>query len=228
MVRHATVNEFTDDEAAGKGGRDEFGNGYNDANGDGLIDLRAELNLANSSNCAKRDRGAKVATDFSADAFNAFINGRAILNNAEGNLSAEELAALQEQALIASRTWEKCIAATVVHYINDTLGDMEDFVGNQYANVSAFTSHAKHWGEMKGFALGLQFNPDSPFRADAQSLAQLKEVLSLMGDAPVLADGTQAGSGFEGGVEQYRTDLLSARDILQTIYGFNSENVSNW
>ena len=35
------MNDYTDDEAAGKGGRAEYGNGYYDSNGDGLIDIRA-------------------------------------------------------------------------------------------------------------------------------------------------------------------------------------------
>ena len=39
------MNDFTDDEAAGKGGRDAWGKGYNDSNGDGSIDVRSEVVL---------------------------------------------------------------------------------------------------------------------------------------------------------------------------------------
>ena len=46
------MNDFTDDEAAGKGGRDAWGNGYNDANGDGSIDVRSEVVLGHAQNCA--------------------------------------------------------------------------------------------------------------------------------------------------------------------------------
>ena len=49
-------NDFTDNEAAGKSGRDGWKNGYNDINGDGTIDVRSEYNLGISQNCAKRDR----------------------------------------------------------------------------------------------------------------------------------------------------------------------------
>ncbi len=56
----------------------------------------------------------------------------------------------------------------------------------------------------------------------------LKEVLTLMGDAPVLADGTQMGNAFTGGVDQYKTDLLKARDILQKAYEFDATNTANW
>ena len=221
-------NNYTDDEIAAKGGRAEYAQGYYDSNGDGLIDLYSEYNFGNSSNCAKRDRGATVSTNFTKTAFDAFLTGRAILNK-NSNLTNDELDALNEAALIASRTWEMCIAATVVHYINDTVSDMDTFVSNGgYANIAAFKDHAKHWSEMKGFALGLQFNPDSPFRADLASLNQLKSLLDLMGDAPVLPDGTQNGIPYSGGVTQYRADLTAARDIMQSIYNFDAQNVADW
>lgn len=222
-------NDFTDDEIAVKGGRPEF-QGYNDANGDGLLDLTSEVIFGNSANCAKRDRGATVATDFTKEAFDAFLAGRAIVAqaSADGELTEELSEQLDEQIEIAAVTWEKCIAATVVHYINDTIADMDNFDGTKFADVDNFTDLAKHWGEMKGFALGLQFNPLSPFRADAASLDNLKDVLSLMGDAPVLADGTQAGVAFTGGVAQYKTDLLEARDLLRDAYGFDADNAANW
>ena len=63
-----------------------------------------------------------------------------------------ELKAHRDAALSA---WEKAIAATVVHYINDVIGDME-------AEDYSFYDHAKHWSEMKGFALSFQFNRRSP------------------------------------------------------------------
>ena len=35
--------------------------------------------------------------------------------------------------------------------------------GPDFADASNFTTMAKHWGEMKGFGLALQFSPASPF-----------------------------------------------------------------
>lgn len=231
-------NDYTDDEIRGNSGRAEYANGYNDLNGDGLIDLRAEVNFGNSVNCAKRDAGATVATDFTKEAFDAFIVGRQILNNnVGGEFSQAELDAIRAQVLIASNTWEKCIAATVVHYINDVISDMGDFdsATNVFANLDNFLNLAKHWGEMKGFALGLQFSPDSPFRNGTVTgidIDDLKQVLNLMGDAPVLADGSQNGAGPTGtvaaAISDYISDLEAARDILQTAYGFDAQNVQNW
>ncbi len=225
-------NDYTDNEIRGNSGRPEYENGYHDLNGDGLIDVRSEFNFGNSTNCAKRDAGATVATDFTAQAFNAFLIGRKILNdNADGTLSDAELSAVQAQAKIAAQTWEKCIAATVVHYINDVISDMSNFTNGQFADIANFKNLAKHWAEMKGFALGLQFNPESPFRTGEVAnidIDDLKQILSLMGDAPVLADGTQNGVAFTGGTAQYEVDLLSARSLLQTAYAFDAQNVENW
>ncbi|WP_339339705.1 hypothetical protein, partial [uncultured Oceanicoccus sp.] len=67
-------------------------------------------------------------------------------------------------------------------------------------------------------------------------------VLALMGDAPVLADGTQDNSrdNIENGTlykdasdadaakAAYIADLLDARDILQAAYAFDADNVANW
>ncbi|BFM07362.1 DUF4856 domain-containing protein [Halioxenophilus aromaticivorans] len=231
---------------------------------DSAIDLRSEFNFANSTNCAKRDQGTADntnPTNLTKEIFDAFILGREILQNAAagatetsaGSLSTEAAEALDDQILIAAQTWEKCIASTVVHYINDVLGDMEDFNGDEFADLDNFLDLAKHWAEMKGFALGLQFSPYSPFRSgevvvdgEVESvnvdIDDLKQVLSLMGDAPVLADGTQDtttdnienGSLYAGAATAaeakaaYIADLETARDILEQAYAFDTENVANW
>lgn len=230
-------NEYTDDEAAAKGGRDGWGRGYHDANGDGSIDMRSEIVLGHAQNCAKRDRGSNGTTDYSKQAMDAFLLGRHVLRNATvaREFGAGQLDVLREQISIAAKAWEACVAATVVHYINDTIGDMENFVGSDFADLSNFLDLAKHWGEMKGFALALQFSPYSPFRDGSVAnidLDDLRHVLTLMGDAPVLADGSQNGVGPDGSaadaVAAYTTDLLAARDILQTAYGFDPAVVATW
>ena len=63
-----------------------------------------------------------------------------------------------------------------------------------------------------------------------ESTESLKSVLTLLGDGPVLADGSQAGKvGSDlARVEAYDADLLTARGLLQAAYGFDEENVQNW
>ncbi len=245
------------------------GDGYLFAESDSVvadeaIDLRSEYSFANSQNCAKRDQATASnanPTNLSKQAFDAFVLGRQILQNAAtgatetspGSLSDQAADALNRQIVIAAQTWEKCISATVIHYINDVIADMGNFSGDDFADLANFTNLAKHWGEMKGFALGLQFSPFSPFRTgevmadgSAQSVDvdvdDLKQVLALMGDAPVLADGTQDitldnsenGSLYNQAAdaaaakEAYIADLNTARDILETAYAFDPENVENW
>lgn len=201
--------EYTDDEIATSDGRPEYASGYHDYDGDGAIDLKAELNFAASVNAGKRDRGSSDAapTDFSTTTMQAFLTGRAIISSADGALTDEQMTALKEQRDIAVDGWERAIAATAVHYVNDTIRDMNAAEYN-------FADHAKHWGELKGFLLTLQFNPRSQV-----SDADLAMLHSLVGTAPVLP-----GSGGEA---DYIADLLAARDILGQSYGFDASNLGD-
>ena len=223
-------NDYTDLEARAKSGRDEWKNGYHDTNGDGLIDPRSEFNFGHSQNCAKRDvasAGNTNPTDLSGDAMNAFLAGRTVIANASaaGFITDAELAELQGYIETAALTWEKCIAATSVHYINNLIGDIAGFSNGSYADVSNFTNLGKHWSELKGFAMSLQFSPFSPFRdADVTSvdLNDLDAVLSSIGNAPVLATDTQEA------IDAYIQALASARNTLQLAYSFDAENVAGW
>ena len=230
-------NDYTDDEAAAKGGRDGWMHGYHDTDGDGSIDVRSEVVLGHAQNCAKRDRGSGGTTDYSKVAMDAFLAGREILGDAAlaGALTDRQTATLYRQIETAAKTWEKCIAATVVHYINDVAADMGSYQAPNFADLDNFKNMAKHWGEMKGFALALQFSPYSPFRdgsVDGVTLDSLRDVLRLMGDAPVLADGSQGGQAPAGGaqaaIDAYVADLMKARDILQVAYQFDATVVESW
>lgn len=204
--------EYTDEEIAGKGGRDAWSSGYYDTDGDGAIDLLSEYNFGASVNAGKRDLGAVTPTDFTAMAFNGFVDGRALITNAGGALTDDQLDELKTYRDAAIGGWEMAYAATVVHYINDTLQDMNDFGTAEYS----FTDHAKHWAEMKGFALGFQFNPRSPL-----SDTQFVEFHTLVGDRPILeADGDTA-------IDAYKTALIDARDLLQSAYGFDEANMGD-
>jgi hypothetical protein len=172
----------------------------------------------------------------SKEAFDAFILGRHVLSDATnaGAITDAQLAVVSAQAAIAGKAMEKCVAATVVHYINDTIGDMADFdaTNSVFKDTSNFKDLAKHWSEMKGFALGLQFSPWSPFAADKTERDKLKTILSDMGDGPVLADGSQAGVAATGtaaeAVAAYKTKLESARATLATAYGFSDALAAAW
>lgn len=200
---------YTDEELAGKGGREAWKVGYNDTNGDGAIDLNTEYNFAFSINAGKRDLGSGGVTNYTAEVFQAFLNGRTIIANAGETLTAEEMTALEIQRDLVVQGWEKVIAATVVHYINDTI---KDSIKGRDNNAYDFAHHAKVWSEMKAFALGLQFNPRSPLLEGTR----FADVHKAMGDAPVLPN---AG---EEAINAYIAELIKARDIFQQAYGFDA------
>lgn len=208
--------DFTDEEAAGKGGRDAFASGYNDRDGDDKIDLKSELNYAGAvTNAAKRDLTASAGsapTDFSAQLFDNILAGRALIASAGGALSEAQMTELQGHRDAAILAWEKATAASCVHYINQVLQDMGKIGGDTYS----FASHAAHWSELKGFSLGLQFNPRKQL-TDAEFLT----LQTLIGERPVLQTAT------EGERAAYAAALLEARALLGEVYAFDAANLGD-
>jgi hypothetical protein len=201
---------YTDVEMAGQADHDT------DENGE--IDFYSEYSFGNSINAVKRDKGATSPTYFSENAMMAFIQGRQIIQDNFGTNPEDSPifhAAIVRQAELALNNWENSIAATVIHYINDVMADMDKFGTEEYS----LASHAKHWSEMKGFALGLQF---SPVGVAQISLDDLKAVHEHFAEAPVLSTATAEE------IADYKAALLDARTILKTAYSFSAENVANW
>ena len=205
---------YSDEEIAAEGGRSDW-QGHHDSDGDGAIDLAREHNWGASVNAAKRDLGAGGSTDFTTQAMRSFIDGRALILAAGESLTADELSTLRVHAETAVAAWENAIVATVVHYINDTIADTEAIDADPAAYV--FVDHAKHWSEMKGFALGLQFNPRSKIAG-----ADFAELHGLMGDQPVLATATPMERA------AYVTSLQMARDLIGQRYGFTAAQLEGW
>ena len=82
------------------------------------------------------------------------------------NLRKQPITLCKRRSRSLPQTWEKCIAATAVHYINDVIYRHGSFPTERLRIRSNFVNLAKHWGEMKGFALGLQFSALSPLEMD--------------------------------------------------------------
>ncbi len=209
-------NDYTDNEIRGNSGRDAFKSGYNDTDGDGKIDLLSEFNFGNSTNAAKRDAGSTSGTDFTKAIFDAFVKGRTIISKASDPLTTAELDALKAQRDIIVTNWEKAIAATVVHYINEVLND--DMAKFPPATGYSYADHIKHWGEMKGFSLGFQFNPRSPMNTGTR----FADFHTKVGEKPVLPNASAAA------ITAYKTALGEARDILKTAYSFDETDVAGW
>lgn len=189
--------------------------GVVDDNNDGFIDVRSEHNFGASTNAAKRDVGADPSspTDFTTAAFEAFLTGRAVITAA--GVGFDDMSSDQQAALLTARddavsTWEQAIAATIVHYINDVLDAMAERDTNASAGLADL---AKAWAEMKGFALGLQFNPASPMNVGSR----FADLHALLDDQPALTNDPT-----------YRQDLLEARALIGTTYGFSQANLEAW
>jgi hypothetical protein len=181
-----------------------------DRDQDGYIDLKTEVNWGHSTNAAKRDRGAVASTDYTADAWEGFYQGRALLSETAGQgLSEGDLATLQGYRDQALEAWEEAIAASVVHYINEVLVDMAAVGTDDYS----FGDHAKHWSELKGFALSLQFSRFSPLADD-----DFEALHGLLGDAPALKAQE---------LDAYADALLQARALIGDAYGFPEENLGD-
>ncbi|WP_133405514.1 DUF4856 domain-containing protein [Parashewanella tropica] len=210
--------EYNDNEIAGKvktaaDGRADW-NGKHDTNKDGKIDLLSEINYGQSVNAAKRDRGTKdnaKPTDFTKTTMEAFLAGRKIINdNVKSALTTEQMTKLKAHRDVAVDGWERAIAATVVHYINDSIADLDKLGTDDFKHADL----AKHWSEMKGFALGLQFNPYS--KISDEQFAMIHE---KMGTKPVLTVAER---------DAYKAKLLEARNIIQQALTFDADNVKNW
>jgi len=210
-------NDYTDLEIRAKSGRDGWNMGYNDIDADGLIDFTSEYNFGNSTNAAKRDVGSADntnPTDFTKQAFDAFLIGRAIINDAATNdLTDDQMITLLEQRDVAILTWEKAITATMIHYVNEVKVDL-DKIGTDSYTADDFANLAKHWSELKGFSLNLQFNPHSPMTDE-----QFATMQASIGMSPVLTADE---------VEAYKASLDEVNAMLQAIYNFDAENVANW
>ncbi len=201
----ANYPEWTDEEIAG--------NKYADVDEDGSIDLKSEYNWGHSVNAAKRDKGAVSPTDFTSDAWNGFWNGRLLLAETAGNaLTADQLSELQGHRDQALEAWEMAIVATVVHYINELLQDMAMIGTGDFD----FGGYAKHWSELKGFALGLQFNRFSPLTD-----AQFSTIHDALGIQPVSPAAPQTA------LDAYATELVTVRGLLGTAYGIADDNLGD-
>ncbi len=212
---------YTDEEIAGKGGREEYQNGYHDTDGDGRVDFRSEYNFGHSVNAAKRDLGSTDTsrTDFTRQAWDAFVTGRALIAAIVSTPTEAQQMELDSLAEAARLSWELAIASTVIHYINETLADAQSLEADPDMDWERLAGYAKHYSELKGFALSLQFNPVSMMSQDDQI-----RMHDLIGQAPVLATGTT--------LTRFQDDLTDARTLIQSVYGdgngFTDDAVAAW
>lgn len=196
------AGSYTDLEIKSKGSKD--------TNEDGKISVLTETNMPGAAvNSGRMDVIVKEKgdrnLDLSGEVFHSFVSGRKLIAQApDGHLEY-----VKAYAAIALFNWEKTLAATVVHYINETLKIMGVYGTPEYK----FIYHAKFWSEMKGYAMAFQFSPSSPV-----SNEDFIKFHNLVGDKPVLMTSELAN------INEYKKKLLEARDILRDSFGFSEAN----
>jgi len=190
--------------------------GYKDSNSDGFIDFITEYCHEISKNAAKRDAGATSGNvDFTKAIMDAYLEGRTLINN------QADITSILEQRDIIVNNWEKVIAATVIHYINDSVADMAalypaDSIAGPLSPLSADLN--KHWCEMRVFTIALQYN-DFALISDED----LQAISEAMGISPVYPeDGYTEFYAYHGAL------LSTVRSTLEEAYGFSEEDVAGW
>ena len=134
-----------------------------DMNGDGKVDLKSEMTFgpayyAAGFDASVYDKGNK--TSYLHTITKAFLDGRKLLASARGEkLTDAQRASLMGHAKTISDNWETVLAEATFKYAGSVYKDMvklKTIVDAKGDPAKAFRAYAKHWGELKGFALALQ------------------------------------------------------------------------
>lgn len=174
---------------------------------DNMISLGSEKNFSLAVYAAERDLDSQSGQeDFTGSIFGALLKGRHLINDRPDDY----LKYVQAYAVVAGYEWERLLAANTIHYINELLTDFSTYGTSDYS----FKDMAEHFGEMKGFALGFQFNPTSPMTEN-----QFENLHTWMQDQP--ADPRQDTLKYQG-------QLILARNLLETVYKFDHSDVVGW
>jgi len=159
-----------------------------DYNGDGKVDLYREMTYAHAYYAADADKSGK--TDYLHTITRAFLEGRRLIASADGEaLSTEQRRQLEAYADTIKSNWEKVIAEAAFKYAGSVYKDLNKLniiVESDGDPSDAFRAYAKHWGELKGFALALQVG-GRDLSATAVKLNR------LIGYGPVLLGGGSGG-----------------------------------
>jgi hypothetical protein len=182
--------------------------GAADANGDGVIDLKSEMNFAHAYYASSFDKGGK--TDYFETVTQAFLDGRQLITSANGkDLTRSQRAKLVRLADTIGTNWQKVIAESVFKYAGSVYKDIDklkDLLESNGDTTKAFATYAKHWGELKGFAMALQ--------SGKEDLGETAEYMNReIGYGPVLLNTSQV-SGLDSNGNYIKDESVSM-DVYQ-------------
>ena len=174
-----------------------------DANGDGFIDLKSEMNFAHAYYASSFDKGGK--TNYLHTVSQAFLDGRKLITSASGeNLTDAQRAQLRSYAAVIGENWERVIAESTFKYAGSVYKDitkMEEMLDAGEDVGSIFATYCKHWGELKGFSMALQ--------TGKENLGETAVKLNRMiGFGPVLLNASQV-TGIDSSGEYLKDEAMS-------------------
>lgn len=189
-----------------------------DANKDGKVSLYDEMVYAHAYYAAGADKSGK--TNYLHTITKAFIDGRQLITDAKGEkLSDAERTKLKGYAAVIAENWEKVIAEAVFKYAGSTYKDIEalnDALENKGDVSKVLRKYAKHWGELKGFAMALQVSGKDLGATGVQ-------LNRLIGFSPVLLGNTQVtgidakGNYVQGNtvsLDEYALSMLKVQQLM--------------
>ncbi len=189
-----------------------------DYDGDGMVDLYREMTYAHAYYAADADKGAK--TDYLHGIVRAFLEGRKLIAKADSQmLSDSDRNQLKAYADTIKTQWEQVIAEAAFKYAGSVYKDLQKLIAIVESNGDAgpaFRDYAKHWGELKGFALALQ--------TSGRDLGETSVRLNrLIGYGPVLLGGNQvSGVDADGSytfsnsvsMDEYMVHMIKVQQLL--------------
>jgi hypothetical protein len=193
-----------------------------DYNGDGKVSLVNEMAYAHAYYAAAFDKGGK--TQYLHTIVQAFVDGRSLLATANGEaLTDVQLNELMGYADIIKTQWQRLIAEAVFKYAGAVYGDIEKLETIIAANgdaVKIYRNYAKHWGELKGFALALETGGVNLGEAGVQ-------LNRLLGYSPVLLGNTQVVALINGefvqsssvSMSEYRVQMIKLQKLMIDDFG---------
>lgn len=157
-----------------------------DHNQDGTVDLYREMTYGHAYYSADADKSGK--TSYLHDLMQAFIDGRNLITSAGGNkLTDEQRAELMAIADSIKSNWEKVIAEAAFKYAGSVYQDLQKLmklIESDGDIAEQFRAYAKHWGELKGFAMSLE--------TSGENLGDTAVAMNrLIGFSPVHLGGSQ-------------------------------------
>ena len=198
-----------------------------DHNGDGKVSLVTEMAYAHAYYAASFDKGGK--TKYLHTIVQAFIDGRNLITSANGEaLTDSQRSELRAYAQVIKTQWQRLIAEAVFKYAGSVYGDIEKLETIIAANgdvVKVYRTYAKHWGELKGFALALE--------TGGVNLGETGVKMNrLLGYSPVLLGNTQVKALVDGefvqsssvSLSEYRVQMIKLQKLMIDDFAVEARN----